>query len=197
MIILLDEHKRTSKRSQTNKQKCLLIPAYCVGFTHLLLPWKRLHQAGVQHSNPSRLGCQRQLSQGFWADLTFCFHQGGTVLLFTPSLPPLPPCYHVLMGVWSWSFPLPTVVLKLVQFVDLSESFLSFLPVKQLNLIPWWASTFPSPCMTRTGHGKALFKAMRQQSNISTTFDTRGTLLSGLNMATYSRCPWDTWIHQH
>lgn len=104
---------------------------------------------------------------------------------------------HVLMGVWSWSFPLPTVVLKLVQFVDLSESFLSFLPVKRLNLIPWWASTFPSPCMTRTGHGKALFKAMRQQNNISTTFDTRGTLLSGLNMATYSRCPWDTWIHQH
>lgn len=127
----------------------------------------------------------------------------GAVQLFIQSLPPQPFCYHVLMVMWSWPFLLPTLLLtwplsEPVQFVNLSESFwVSFLPVKQLNLIPWWETMFPSPCMAWIGHGKALLKAMRQQNNISTVSDTWGTLLSELNVATHSRCPSDTWIPQH
>jgi len=51
--------------------------------------------------------------------------------------------------------------------------------------------------MAWTGRGTALLKATRQQDSISTAFGTRGMLLSGLNVATCSRCPSGTWIPQH
>lgn len=188
-------------RDAKQKSAFSFLPTVLDLYTLFCPEGKWLHQVGAHHSKLSRLRCQRQLSQGFWADLTFRFHQVGAVLLSTH------PCHHYhLAAMYSWLCGLNPSFCPLCYLLGPSVSqfnllicqkafCVSFLPVKQLNA--WWESILPSPRVAWTGHGKGLPKARRQQNNISTAFDPWSTLLSGLNVATHSRCPWDTWIPQH